>query len=336
MRDPVFEAQFRNMKDSFARQGVQIDVAYQPNGEVDFMYEVDRLLAPNDDDLIDRMARALPGLRRAHIPGQDGPPGDDVVLLAIDDLEGGRMSVPEAVRHLRANIGAADGRPPFSPNHVFHISRTCPAVEPERPCNDEFTPCPPVCTQEPADDEQPEVRIGVSDTGLLQDIAAFPWLAGVAGDLDPLAPGRPGGPPRIPEFTGHGTFIAGVARSMAPRADVFVNNHFSKSGGELENVMIRRLFDLAAAFQPHIINLSAGTYMYGNWAPLALGAFHQKYPDMTLVAAAGNDSTDRPFYPAALDWVVGVGSLASDQVNRAWFSNFGEWVDVYALVSRER
>jgi subtilase family protein len=330
MRDPVFEAQFRNMKDAFARDGVQIDVAYQPNGEVDYLYEADRLLAPNDPDLVDRMARELPGLRRAQ--PRYGPVRDDLALLAIDDLEGGRMSVPEALRHLDARIDWVDGRPPFSPNHVFHVSRTCPAVEPERPCDDAFAPCPRVCTHESAREaEHPIVRIGVSDTGLLQDIAAFPWLAGVTGDVDPLAAGRPGGPPRIPEYTGHGTFIAGVARSMAPTSEIVVNDHFSLSGGELENVMIARLFDLAATFSPHIINLSAGTYVWQNWEPLGLDAFHQAFPDVTLVTAAGNDSTDRPFYPAALDWVIGVGALASDQTNRAWFSNFGDWVDVYAL-----
>ncbi len=253
-------------------------------------------------------------------------------MLAIDRLEGGRLPVPEALHRLADSREFDDGPPPFSPHHIFHITRTCPAVEPERPCGDDTAPWPPICSHEANEcPRQEAVRIGVSDTGLLDDIGAFGWLVGVRGEPDSLAVGAPGGPPRIPEYTGHGTFIAGVARSMAPESKIFVNNHFSSSGGELESVMIGKLFELARTFDPEIINLSAGTNTWQNWGPLGLDAFHATYPAVTLVAAAGNDSSDRPFYPAALDWVVGVGALAADQAHRAWFSNYGDWVDVYAV-----
>jgi len=177
-----------------------------------------------------------------------------------------------------------------------------------------------------------KIVIGVSDTGLLENLdpARYPWLSDVSGEPDLLAPSSNGGPAQIAEYAGHGTFVAGVAKCEAPQAQVLVNNHFTASGGELESEMIRKVLELAAQ-KPDVINLSAGTYTRNDWAPLSFSLFNRRHPEIAFVAAAGNDSTDRPFWPAAFDWAVSVGALATDQQHRAWFSNHGRWVDVYAL-----
>ena len=58
-----------------------------------------------------------------------------------------------------------------------------------------------------------------------------------------------------------------------------------------------------------------------------------------LVAAAGNDGSSNMFYPAAYaplagDAVVSVGALRGDRKGRACFSNYGDWVKVFALGER--
>jgi Subtilase family len=331
--DAVFDAQYLKMKDAFAREGTQVEVAYTPAGEVDYLYEPGHLLTVDSDESFARLEPILPRLRRTD--PEVRPRGGGLMVVSLSEVEDGNLTVPEALARIDEDLRddnpalADDGVPLASPVHIVHITRICPATEPEVPSGYPAQPWPGPC---PAGNGQHPVKIGVTDTGLLQplDPAQYPWLDGVAGELDPLGPVLPNGLQAIPEYAGHGTFAAGVARCMAPGADVFVNNHFSQSGGEREDVIIRKLEELILNFGPDVVNLSAGTYTRRNWAPLSFFYFRRRHPDVTLVAAAGNDSTHRKFYPAAFPWAVGVGALGTDQRNRAWFSNYGDWVDVYA------
>ena len=61
--------------------------------------------------------------------------------------------------------------------------------------------------------------------------------------------------------------------------------------------------------------------LLGTWLPRLLG-------DAVGVAAAGNLQTCRPYFPAALPGVIGVGAV--DRGGPAWFTNFGSWVDACA------
>ena len=324
--DRVTIKQFHYMKDTFARQGVEIGIAYTPAGEIDYIYEVGTLLALDRGGNVERLQRELPRLSRTRrVLG-------DLVVLSLDEVNDDFLTVPEAVNRIEERLGKptpVGGLVEYGPNHVFYIAKICPAGEPEVPSGYPTDPWPP-----------PSARTGthgakvlVVDTGLLEnlDTVRYTWLKDVEGDPDKLGPMLAGNVPSIPQYVGHGTFAAGVLRCMAPGATVYVGDHFTESGGELESVMIEKLEALVQEHNPDVVCLPAGTYTRENWAPLGFDQFHQRYPKIVLVAAAGNDSTNREFYPAAFDWVVGVGALGTDQEHPAWFSNFGPSADIWAL-----
>jgi subtilisin family serine protease len=351
MDDSVFSSQFQAMRDAFAGQGTVIDVAYTPSGRVDYIYEAGRLLAresglPAIQNVLQgtSVVRRLPTGEDAATAQRPGAPKrSPLVVLSIDDVQDdlGRryhLTVPQALDMLDRNLGIRgpepDGFPLVTPVHILHISqsspdtvRTCPATEPEVPCccaaDEPCPPCPP-----PAADGGAGVAIGICDSGLLTGLVSATWLANVTGDEDPLGSLLPSGRCDIPRYCGHGTFVAGVAASQAPQSTIYVARDFVMAGGQREWVIVEQLQALAAR-GPQVVNLSAGSYTRKDWPLLSFSAF--EYGGITLTAAAGNDATHRKFYPAAFDWAVAVGALGADQRHRAWFSNYGDWVDVYTL-----
>jgi len=337
MDDSVLSSQFQAMRDAFAREGIFIEVAYTPSGRADYIYEAGRLLARAD--VVQRVADVLPGAEPVHRDEQ--PAAESLRVLSIDGLRDGYLTVPQALdfldRRLDVYNPAPDGGfPLITPVHILHITqpspdtaRTCPATEPEVPCccapDEPCGPCPPL-----APDGGDGVVIGICDSGLLADHGSAPWLTdvNVTGDTDQLGPLLPGGLYAIPRYCGHGTFVAGVARSQAPASTVYVSSDFVMSGGQREWVFVQKLQELIAGDPaPQVVNLSAGSYTRNDWLLLSFSAFD--HGGITLTASAGNDATHRKFWPAAFDWAVGVGALGADQRNRAWFSNYGDWVNVY-------
>jgi subtilisin family serine protease len=173
------------------------------------------------------------------------------------------------------------------------------------------------------------VRVYIADTGLLADAGSHWWLAGVQGGPDPLQP-MPG--ETIKPYAGHGTFVAGVTRTMAPLADVYVSNVFRVAGSALETDFVQ---DLTAALDDEvdIFNLSVTTPSRKDLELLGfegwLALLHD-HPGVACVVAAGNDGLRHKFWPAAFPGMISVGALTADGRNRASFSNYGGWVKVYA------
>ncbi len=238
-------------------------------------------------------------------------------------------TVPEALTEIDRHLG----RGIATPDHVLTVApgegTVCPATEPE-PAYYDIEPYPSVRS----DNGGAGVLVYLADTGLLDGAdRARSWLAGVqAADIDPLPAALPGGVQPIPAYTGHGTFVAGVMRSMAPAAEIVVCNAFSIAGSQLESDLVTRLEDELRR-GVDIFHLSIATRSRHD---LPLIAFEQWLKRLNqskgsiCIAPAGNDGHRRPNWPGAFPGVIAVGALGSDWHGRASFTNFGGWVDVYA------
>ena len=152
------------------------------------------------------------------------------------------------------------------------------------------------------------------------------------------------------DATGHGTFIAGIVRQAAPDARVLAIRIMHSDDVVYEGDLLCALALLAdriaaaedgsMAKMVDVVSLSLGyfaespadiTYSSGLWQVI------QVLLDLgvAVVAAAGNYSTSRRFYPAAFSLqpspvpVISVGALNPDGT-RALFSDGGRWVRAWA------
>lgn len=244
------------------------------------------------------------------------------------DAEVGADAVRRQDVHSREN-------PLVTPDHVLYVTTNkgglCPAGEPQMVRAK--GPWPP---ENPDGSAGKDVRVSVVDTGLWKGALTHPvtddWMEGV--DCDPKDE-EDVDPDAIHEYAGHGTFVSGVIQCLAPGSTVDVEGLLTKGGAVFEKDICEQLHDaLDSKGHPQVISISAGTYTRKNMALLGfqmLAAVHglDDGEETLVVAAAGNDNTDEPFYPAAFPWVVGVGSVDANG-KRSKFSNYGEWVDVYA------
>jgi hypothetical protein len=173
------------------------------------------------------------------------------------------------------------------------------------------------------------------------------------GELDPDA--------------GHGTFIAGLIRQTCPDANILAVRVMPSSGAVAESDLLDALKMLV--LRQNMAQAAGDALGVIDVVSLSLGYYHEQPEDLTfdpqllqplralsecgvaVVAAAGNDSTSRPMFPAAFapypggqvasfdaDRVplVSVGALNPDSTI-ALFSNAGPWVSCHrpgaALVS---
>lgn len=296
----------------------------QPEG-AGYLYRTGVVLVRDED--LTRVIELFQGGR----PGEGGIAG--VTRLRLPDKV--PPEAPEDRSVTQRFLKYADlrlGRGVVTPEHLFYVTPSvspCPATEPEEvPPGIPPDPVLPTPYLPAGAADGRGVKVVVLDVGWSDAPAAY-WLAGVTGDPENAFDGSG----RIRPYAGHGTFIAGVMRAIARNVEIVVKSYFTTAGAMWE-------FDLAEALDevldlgPDIISLSAGTRTRFDLPALGLDVFIQtrlnRVNGLTLVAAAGNESTRDYFWPAAFPETVGVGALADNGRDRASFSNFGGWVDVYA------
>ncbi len=313
------------VQDAFGEENVGIGLRHPRRddpADVDYLYYMRRVLVRDPD-----LPRLLTMLREDH-----GVTREPEIHGLVDGVT--RVGLPERI-DLPTFLREADQRfgiGVVTPDHILYVTGgkggLCPATEPE-PVSTKTSGAQPTWWTAPEFDGA-GVLISVVDTGWYAQAAqnpATPWLAGVTGDPERIDPTD------IPAYAGHGTFIAGVIRGVAPKADVRVERFLTKGGAITESKMIRQLGQ-AVSLGPDIISLSAGTSTRRDQRLLTFQVFWetqlQHLKGTVLVAAAGNDGLRVPFWPAAFPWSVSVGAFDAAK-RRAKFSNYGSWVDVYAL-----
>lgn len=327
---------------AFDQQGTAIRSENADNGGIDFMHAERQIVvrSTHRDRVIELLERA------GATPASVEPVTDGVDLItfepADDRGEGWVLGLIDQIdRDIRPGVA--------TPNHLLTVAQgemhPCPATEPQQ-VEDGIEPYPGVQKE----NSGAGVLVYMADTGLLKDASVHhpwlhglscdrtthPWRAGVMSDEDPLP-----SPEKLPDgteiqpigvYTGHGTFVAGVARCMAPEADILVGNVFNTAGSALETDLIRKL-DQALHHGVDIFHLSIASPTRNDHALLSLMAWMDRlrdYKGVACVVAAGNSHARRPCWPAAFPGTISVGALAGDWRSRAGFSNYGGWVDVYA------
>ncbi|MEU9332768.1 S8/S53 family peptidase [Streptomyces sp. NPDC048290] len=337
---------FREQFAQIQRALPDVPLAMGPDDSAEFIYEKGIVIARDGEEALavedavrahftategllpENVRRASPQTNRSGITRiRVGDPGDGGPVLD--------QNVAGALRAMRTAEGRA-GRRLVSRNHVVHISpvNCCPGDEP-LPAQINPQPNPALAPTPYA--EETAVRVLVIDNGLTHDYRSYPALARTEGDLHDQETDPEG---LLKLYVGHGTFIAGLVAAVAPNTRITVRNTLTDVGAILESEFGDKLFEAVdEGGWPDILSLSAGTTNGRLDGLLGLESFMRELREQPtlLVAAAGNNGSATPFWPAAYatrpafeEAVLSVGALRSDGEFGACFSNHGPWVTVFA------
>lgn len=174
-----------------------------------------------------------------------------------------------------------------------------------------------------------DIVVAVIDTGVQAD---HPDLQGrlVEGVniVDPSSPPD--------DDVGHGTHVAGIISAAVNNGEGVAGMTWytkimpikaldSTGAGSTYSVAEGVLW--AVDHGANVINMSLGNYAQAEFLHDALKYAYDH--GVVLVAASGNDNTDRPGFPAAYPEVLAVAATNPDK-SRAEYSNYGDYIDIAA------
>jgi hypothetical protein len=271
----------------------------------------------------------------------DGPFGMTVFVKATAPSSDPAKEILGALSRIRAKTaGRAQGVAKVAPNYVFTGEASGssdainlmgePRIQGGPGSSVRLAKSPKVMPKRTTDaGDGAGVRIAVLDTGMFN----HEWLSNVV--RAPLSNDTwdADGNGYADAESGHGTFIAGLIRQVAPAADIYAAKVLDSHGVGDDLTVAKAMQQLPADVD--IINLSLGGYTDRDTPPLAIETAMQAIGTKhhTVVAAAGNNGSGRPFWPAAFEDVLAVGAVETKgdgNWNRADYSNYGPWVDTTA------
>ncbi|MFG3009227.1 S8/S53 family peptidase [Streptomyces cinerochromogenes] len=332
-----FHEQFHHIQRSLP----DVPLTMGPDDSAGFLYEKGVVLVRDGEE-----ARFVEDAVRTHFTETRGLVPDHVrrvgpqagrtgvTRIRVGDPAEGEDTVPHALRAVR-EAEERQGRRLAGRNHVVHIAvNACPGDEPV-PVSRTETANPGAA--EGSYDPATAVGVLVVDTGLVHDHRSYPLLSHTTGDAQLTETDGDG---LLHQYVGHGTFIAGILAAVAPNTDITVRGTLNDAGAVLESEFGGLLFEAVDRDGwPDILSLSAGTPSTDPGGLIGLDAFMRELREQRtlLVAAAGNNGSDTPFWPAAYaalpeyaDCVLSVGALRGDGESGACFTNHGPWVRVHA------
>jgi len=314
--------------------------------DVDYLYREYTVLTRQRDEarVAEALAQILDRAGYGDVPEGEQrqirrePVSTEIVLLTVPPTP---TLVPAILDRLDDDLGPGVARP----DHIVYVCPlSCPATEPVEVPQGTVDPVPPPgsdalrgrpCCRIPWPGcDGDGVFVSIVDTGLIPNATVHhPWLAGVQGTVENPYTVDSNGNTIIVPYAGHGTFVAGVARCMAPKASAYVERAFDIAGADYETNLAASLED-ALNRNPDILVFTFCSPSRNDLSLFTFDDFFERriryMKGLVVLAPAGNDGHDRRMWPAAYREVISVGALAANWRDRAHFSNYGRWVDVYA------